>query len=63
MTGDFDTEWDDGCPGLVEMLAREAEWKARELSNDVVQWGFQEQMVGRLPLLLVRLKRLGLASL
>jgi hypothetical protein len=25
---DFDTEWDDGCPGLVEMLAREAEWKA-----------------------------------
>jgi hypothetical protein len=26
--------WDDDCPGLVEMLAREAEWKAREAHND-----------------------------
>jgi hypothetical protein len=39
MADDFDTEWDDGCPGLVEILARETEWKAQESSNDVVQWG------------------------
>jgi hypothetical protein len=36
---DFDTEWDDSCPGLIETLAREAEWKAQEASNDTVQWG------------------------
>jgi hypothetical protein len=39
MTDDFDTEWDDGCPGLVETLAREVEWKDQEASNDAVQWG------------------------
>jgi hypothetical protein len=30
-----DIEWDDGCPGLVETLAREAEWEEREAHNDV----------------------------
>jgi hypothetical protein len=39
MTDVFDTEGDNGCPGLVETLAREAEWKAQEVSNDAVQWG------------------------
>jgi hypothetical protein len=39
VTDDFYTEWDDGCPSLVETLAREAEWRAQETSNDVVQWG------------------------
>jgi hypothetical protein len=24
------SEWDDGCPGLMEILAREGEWKAWE---------------------------------
>jgi hypothetical protein len=41
-TDDFDTEWDDSCPGLLETLAREAEWKAQEASNNAVQWGVQE---------------------
>jgi hypothetical protein len=27
MADDIDTEWDDSCPGLIETLAREAEWK------------------------------------
>jgi hypothetical protein len=27
VANDIDTEWDDGCPGLVETLAREAEWE------------------------------------
>jgi hypothetical protein len=33
------TEWDDDCPGLVETLAREVEWKDREAHNEAVQWG------------------------
>jgi hypothetical protein len=40
VTDNFNTEWDDSCMGLVETLAREAEWKAWEASNNnVVQWG------------------------
>jgi hypothetical protein len=39
VTDDSDTEWDDSCPGLVETIAQEAEWKAQEVSNDAVQWG------------------------
>jgi hypothetical protein len=39
ITDDFSTEWDDNCPGLVETIAQEAEWKAQEVSNDTVQWG------------------------
>jgi hypothetical protein len=46
MTDNFDTEWDDSCSGLVETLAREAEWKAREVNNDVVQWGVSAAMDG-----------------
>jgi hypothetical protein len=34
VANDMDTEWDDGCPGLVETLAREAEWGVREVAND-----------------------------
>jgi hypothetical protein len=34
MANNIDIEWDDGCPGLMEMLAREAEWKDREVHND-----------------------------
>jgi hypothetical protein len=37
VTDNFKTEWDDSCPGLVGILAREAEWKAHEASNDTVQ--------------------------
>jgi hypothetical protein len=37
---DLDTEWDNSCPGLVKMIAQEAEWKAQEASNNAVQWGF-----------------------
>jgi hypothetical protein len=32
---DIDTEWDDGCPGLIEILAREVEWEEWEVHNDV----------------------------
>jgi hypothetical protein len=39
VTDDFDTEWDDSCPGLVETIAREAEWKACEASNNTVWLG------------------------
>jgi hypothetical protein len=46
MTDDFNTEWDDSCPGLVETLAREAEWKAQEACNDAVQWGVGSMMEG-----------------
>jgi hypothetical protein len=31
MADDVNTEWDDGCPGLVETLAREVEWKDHKL--------------------------------
>jgi hypothetical protein len=31
--------WDDNCEGLVQMHAREEEWKEREHHNDTVQWG------------------------
>jgi hypothetical protein len=36
----FGLGWDDGCPGLVETLAREVEWKWREEHNDaeVASW-------------------------
>jgi hypothetical protein len=36
----INTEWDDGCLGLVETLAREAEWEEREAHNDaeVAHW-------------------------
>jgi hypothetical protein len=27
--------WEDDCPGLVEILVREAEWKEKEAHNDV----------------------------
>jgi hypothetical protein len=30
----IDTEWDDDYPGLVETLAREAEWKRQEAHDD-----------------------------
>jgi hypothetical protein len=46
VTDSFDTEWDDGCPGLVATLAREAEWKAQEASNNAVQWGVSAVMDG-----------------
>jgi hypothetical protein len=42
----FDTEWDDGCPSLVEMMAREVEWKSREVSNNQVQWGVSDATGG-----------------
>jgi hypothetical protein len=35
----LDAEWDDSCPGLIETMAQEVEWKAREVSNNAVQWG------------------------
>jgi hypothetical protein len=34
VANDVDTEWDDSCPGLVETLAKEAEWEAHEVHND-----------------------------
>jgi hypothetical protein len=34
VANDIDTEWDDGCPGLVETLAREVAWEVREAQND-----------------------------
>jgi hypothetical protein len=46
VTDSFHAEWDDGCPGLIEMLAREAEWRAQEVSNDLVQWGASDAMGG-----------------
>jgi hypothetical protein len=34
VANDLDTEWDNGCPVLVETLAREAEWEEWEAHND-----------------------------
>jgi hypothetical protein len=39
LTDGYGVEWDDSCSGLTETLAREAEWKAWEASNNMVQWG------------------------
>jgi hypothetical protein len=42
----YGVEWDDGCSGLTETLAREAEWTAQEASNDTVQWGVTDATGG-----------------
>jgi hypothetical protein len=36
----FVSGWDNDCPGLVETLAKEAEWKRREAHNDAasISW-------------------------
>jgi hypothetical protein len=33
-TDELLTGWDDDCPGLVVMKAREVEWQKRQDSND-----------------------------
>jgi hypothetical protein len=45
MADDVNTEWDDSCPRLVEELAREAEWKDRDASNEAVQWGVSRTVI------------------
>jgi hypothetical protein len=33
--------WDNECEGLTRTIAREYEWRVREVHNDDVEWGVE----------------------